>query len=57
MWVRRAVLQALAEQQKWKAGCWAFDGRKNIYAPTLYLNKEERSYRVRAYPSEIPAPS
>ena len=41
------MLQSLAEQQKWKPGTWAFDGRKNIYSPRQFLPKEERSYRVR----------
>jgi hypothetical protein len=43
---RRLVVSQLAKDQKWPPGKWAFDGRKNIYTPTAFLPKEERSYQV-----------
>ena len=48
---RRLVVLQLAKDQKWPPGKWAFDGRKNIYTPTAFLPKEERSYQVTVQPA------
>jgi Argonaute linker 1 domain/N-terminal domain of argonaute len=31
----RAAMQKLAEEMKWPAGCWAFDGRANMYTSNV----------------------
>jgi len=30
-------MQEVASQQNWPIGSWAYDGRKNIYAPSRFL--------------------
>ena len=35
----------LSVQQRWPVG-WAFDGRKNIYAPVMFLPQHETCYEV-----------
>lgn len=37
---------ALADQEKWPR-VWGYDGRKNIYAATLFLPQHESSFEVR----------
>lgn len=43
--LRREVLQTLAEQQCWPAG-WAYDGGKNIYTSTAFMPRGEKEYVV-----------
>ena len=43
---RRDVLARLAADNGWPDG-WAFDGRKNMYASTLFLPQHETQYEVR----------
>ena len=38
-----AALLRLAEQQRWQAGTWAYDGRANVYASTAALAKDGKA--------------
>ena len=42
----RGVLTSLARDERWKPG-WAYDGRKSMYAPEMFLSQAETSYNVR----------
>jgi hypothetical protein len=45
MLARREVMAKLAADSEWPDG-WAFDGRKNMYAATLFLPQHETQYEV-----------
>ena len=44
----RLVIAQLAQDSRWPVGQWAFDGRKNIYTPTGWLPREERTHQVQS---------
>lgn len=44
--LHRGVLMSLAKDEKWNPG-WAYDGRKSMYAPDMFLSQAETSYNVR----------
>ena len=45
----RDVMRELADKEGWPVG-WAFDGRKNMYSPELFLPQHETQYEVRTPP-------
>ena len=38
-------MTALAESEDWRPG-WVFDGRKNLYAPSMFLPQHEACFEV-----------
>ena len=44
--VYRGALTSLAKDERWKPG-WAYDGRKSMYAPDMFLPQAETTYNVR----------
>jgi hypothetical protein len=46
MCVLRDVLKNLAKDERWSPG-WAYDGRKSMHAPNMFLPQAETSYNVR----------
>ena len=44
--LRRDVLKNLAKDERWSPG-WAYDGRKSMHAPVMFLPQAETSYNVR----------
>ena len=38
-------MAALAESEDWRPG-WVFDGRKNLYAPSMFLPQHETTFEV-----------
>lgn len=44
--VFRDVLKNLAKDERWNPG-WAYDGRKSMHAPVMFLPQAETSYNVR----------
>lgn len=38
-------MAALAESEDWRPG-WVFDGRKNMYAPSMFLPQHETHFEV-----------
>jgi hypothetical protein len=42
----RDVLKNLAKDERWSPG-WAYDGRKSMHAPNMFLPQAETSYNVR----------
>ena len=49
----RAVMAALAESKDWRPG-WVFDGRKNLYAPSMFLPQHETCFEVNSACSSWP---
>lgn len=43
------MLKAVAMAEKWSAG-WAYDGRKSLHAPGMFLRQGESEFRVRPLP-------
>ena len=38
-------MAALAESEDWRPG-WVFDGRKNLYAPSMFLPQHETCFEA-----------
>lgn len=45
--VCRSVLKAVAKQQQWSPG-WAYDGRKSLHSPGMFLRQGDNEFKVEA---------
>jgi len=45
--VCREVMKEVAAKQRWAPG-WAYDGRKSMYSPNMFLPQHETTYQVKA---------